>query len=186
MYEVNLKKFMQYPELALRLLQTGQMRLGAYKPKDNLIGIGLSSDDARATNPAMWSGQNQLGIVLMRIRDDLREKQEQQAKEQQAAQQAQQPVKKSRKPRRTAVSLDAAQPKDATAPADAQPLAQPSMVPLVAAPMEQQMAAASNNASVAAVPMAAPPSSVANLISSQASQASQAQRTIRRRPEVGL
>ena len=171
MYEVNLKKFTQYPELRLRLLQTGQMRLGAYKPKDNLIGIGLSSDDARATNPAMWSGQNQLGVVLMRIRDDFRE---QQAKEQQAQQQAlvaQQPVKKSRKPRRPAASLDAAQPKDATAPADAQPLA----------PAAQPMAAASNNASVAAaVPMAAPPSSAANLISSQAP------RTIRRRPEVGI
>ena len=198
MYEVNLKKFTQYPELRLRLLQTGQMRLGAYKPKDNLIGIGLSSDDARATNPAMWSGQNQLGVVLMRIRDDFRE---QQAKAQQEAQQAlvaQQPVKRSRKPRRGA-SLDAAQPKDATAPADAQPsvpAAQPSMVPLVSAPMEQPMEqpsvpaaqpmAASNNASVAAaVPMAAPPFSSSNLISSQVSQVSQAPRTIRRRPEVG-
>ena len=182
MYEVNLKKFMQYPELALRLLQTGQMRLGAYKPKDNLIGIGLSSDDARANNPAMWTGQNQLGVVLMRIRDDLREKQEQQAQQQQQqALVAQQPVKKSRKPRRPAASLDAAQPKDATAPADAlEPLAQPLAPP---------MAAASNAAPVAvAVPMAAPPSSVANLISSPAApvaQASQAPRTIRRRPEVG-
>ena len=190
MYEVNLKKFTQYPELRLRLLQTGQMRLGAYKPKDNLIGIGLSSDDARATNPAMWSGQNQLGVVLMRIRDDFRE---QQAKAQQAQQQAQEPVKKSRKPRRPAASLDAAQPKDATAPADAQPMApavQPMAQPMeqpsvpAAQPLAQPMAAASNNASAAAaVPMAAPPSSVANLISSQVSQAP---RTIRRRPEVGV
>lgn len=198
MYEVNLKKFTQYPELALRLLQTGQMKLGAYKPKDNLIGIGLSSDDARANNPAMWSGQNQLGVVLMRIRDTLREQQEQQAKAQQAQQQAQEPVKRSRKPRRPAASLDAAQPKDATAPADAQPLAQPSVVPVIAAsieqpsvpaaqPLAQQIAAASHNAPVAvAVPMAAPPSSVSNLISSQASQASQAPRTIRRRPQVGI
>jgi len=175
LYEVNLKKFTQYPELALRLMQTGQMRLGAYKPKDNLIGIGLSSDDARARNPAMWSGQNQLGVVLMRIRDALREQQEQQAKAQQQAP----PVKSSsRKPRRGA-SLDAAQPKDATAPANAQPLAQP----MAAAsndvvPVEQNMAMAQN-----AVPMAAPPSSVANVISSQVSQAP---RTIRRRPEMGL
>jgi len=178
MYEVNLKKFMQYPELALRLLQTGQMRLGAYKPKDNLIGIGLSSDDARAKNPAMWSGQNQLGVVLMRIRDDLREKQEQQAKEQQAQQAAQKSVKKSiRRPRRAEASLDAAQPKEATAPADAQPLAQAvEAQPMAVAPVEQS------------VPMAAPPSSVANLISSQASQASQASvpKPARRRPEVGV
>jgi ribA/ribD-fused uncharacterized protein len=202
LYEVNLKKYTQYPELALRLLQTGQMRLGAYKPKDNLIGIGLSSDDARAKNPTMWSGQNQLGMVLMRIRDALREQQEQQAKAQQQA-----PVKKAiRKPRRAAASLDAAQPKDATAPADAQPkevpmgsapaVAQPlSMVP-VAAPMEQpfaqplaqQMAAPSNNAFVAAaVPMAAPPSSVSNLISSQAAPVAQSvPKPIRRRPEIGL
>jgi ribA/ribD-fused uncharacterized protein len=184
MYEVNLKKFMQYPELALRLLQTGQMRLGAYKPKDNLIGIGLSSDDARAKNPAMWSGQNQLGVVLMRIRDDLRQKQEQQAKEQQAQQAAQQPVKKaSRKPRRPAASLDAAQPKEETAPADSlEPFAQP-----LAQPLAQPMALASNAVApvAAAVPMAAPPSSVANLISSQAAVQS-APKPARRRPEVGL
>jgi hypothetical protein len=174
LYEVNLKKFTQYPELALRLMQTGQMRLGAYKPKDNLIGIGLSSDDARAKNPAMWSGQNQLGVVLMRIRDALREQPEQQEK---AQQQAAQPVKKSiRKPRRAAASLDAAQPKEATAPADAQPLAQ-----MVEA---QPMAVASNDAVpvAVAVPMAAPPSSDSNLISSQ----SAVPKPARRRPEVGL
>jgi hypothetical protein len=45
-------------------------------------------------------------------------------------------------------------------------------------PVEQNMAMAQN-----AVPMAAPPSSVANVISSQVSQAP---RTIRRRPEMGL
>jgi ribA/ribD-fused uncharacterized protein len=182
LYEVNLKKFTQYPELALRLMQTGQMRLGAYKPKDNLIGIGLSFDDARAKNPAMWSGQNQLGIILMRIRDSLREQQEQQAKAQQ--QQQAQPVKKSiRKPRRAAASLDAAQPKDATAPAPAPADTQPS-VPVVqpkeiSIPVEQNMVLAQN-----AVPMAAPPSSVANLISSQAAVQS-APRTIRRRPQMG-
>lgn len=185
MYEVNLKKFTQYPELRLRLLQTGQMRLGAYKPKDNLIGIGLSSDDARATNPAMWSGQNQLGVVLMRIRDDFRE---QQAKADQQAQAQQAPVKKaSRRPRRAAASLDAAQPKDATAPANAPANAQP----FAAASIEiaEQPLAQSSAPVAVAVPMAAPPSSVANLIPSQAApamQAAPAQRTIRRRPEVGV
>lgn len=183
LYEVNLKKFTQYPELALRLMQTGQMRLGAYKPKDNLIGIGLSSDDARAKNPAMWSGQNQLGVVLMRIRDALREQQEEQAKAQQAAQQ-QAPVKKSiRKPRRAAASLDPVQPKEATAPADAQPLAQP-LAQVVEA---QPMAVASNDVVPVevAAPMAAPPSSVSNLISSQAAD-QPAPQSARRRPEVGL
>ena len=177
LYEVNLKKFTQYPELALRLLQTGQMRLGAYKPKDNLIGIGLSSDDARAKNPAMWSGQNQLGIVLMQIRDSLREQQEQQAKAAQQVQQA--PVKKAiRKPRRGA-SLDAVQPKDATAPADAlKPSAAPVMekVEQSLAPVQPDM---NQNVALAAVPIAAPPSSVSNIIPESV------QRTIRRRPEVG-
>jgi len=173
LYEVNLKKFTQYPELALRLLQTGQMRLGAYKPKDNLIGIGLSSDDARAKNPAMWSGQNQLGVVLMRIRDALREQQEQQAKAQQA--QAQPVKKSSRKPRRAPASLDAAQPQDSTASADAQAVVEP-IASKNTVPVEQNAATA---------PLAVPPSSVANMISSQASQAPQATRTIRRRPQIG-
>lgn len=200
LYEVNLKKFTQYPELALRLMQTGQMRLGAYKPKDNLIGIGLSSDDARAKNPAMWSGQNQLGIILMRIRDALREQQEQQAKAQQEAAQ-QVPVKKaSRKPRRAA-SLDVAQPKDATAPVDVQPTeaaipevrevlpsaaavaspSVPSMAPQVNV-MEQSSAPVEHNVAIAQnAPLAVPPSSVANMIP----QAS-VQRTIRRKPQVGV
>ena len=158
LYEVNLKKFTQYPELALRLLQTGQMRLGAYKPKDNLIGIGLSSDDARAQNPAMWTGQNQLGIILMRIRDTLREQQEQQAKAQQQAQQ-QAPVKKSsRKPRRGASNntVVAAQP---SAPV------QDIQIPNVA--------------------LAVPPSSVANPISQPAEAQRSVPRTIRRKPPMG-
>jgi ribA/ribD-fused uncharacterized protein len=86
LYDVNLSKFSQYPALATHLLQTGTARLGAYEPKDNQIGIGLSLDDSRSKNPAFWTGQNLFGVTLMKIRDYLRSQQEQLAQVAQASQ----------------------------------------------------------------------------------------------------
>ena len=40
-YDVNISKFNQYPELTARLLETKTALLGAYIPDDNLIGIGI-------------------------------------------------------------------------------------------------------------------------------------------------
>jgi ribA/ribD-fused uncharacterized protein len=72
LYDINLAKFNQYPELTVRLLDTKNAKLGAYEPDDNLIGIGISIDNIQAQNPINWSGQNLLGVALMDIRDKLR------------------------------------------------------------------------------------------------------------------
>jgi len=72
LYEVNLAKFNQFPELAGRLLETKNAQLGAYEPDDNLIGIGISLDNIQSKNPVSWTGQNLLGKALMDIRDKIR------------------------------------------------------------------------------------------------------------------
>jgi|UniRef100_A0A6C0DUX6 ribA/ribD-fused uncharacterized protein len=76
LYDVNIAKYNQYPELAARLLETKNATLGAYIPDDNLIGIGLSIDNIQAKNPVNWTGQNLLGKALMDIRQKIRSEQE--------------------------------------------------------------------------------------------------------------
>jgi hypothetical protein len=72
LYDVNIAKFNQYPELASRLLNTKNAKLGAYVPDDNLIGIGISLDNIQSQNPINWTGQNLLGKALMDIREKIR------------------------------------------------------------------------------------------------------------------
>jgi ribA/ribD-fused uncharacterized protein len=72
LYDVNIAKFNQYPELVARLLETKTAVLGAYIPNDNLIGIGLSLDNIQSKNPINWTGQNLLGKALMDIREKFR------------------------------------------------------------------------------------------------------------------
>lgn len=73
LYDINIAKFNQYPELASRLIETQNAIIGAYLPNDNLIGIGISLDNIQSKNPVNWSGQNILGKALMDIRNKLRE-----------------------------------------------------------------------------------------------------------------
>jgi ribA/ribD-fused uncharacterized protein len=95
-YDVNIAKFNQYPELAARLLETKTAVLGAYIPDDNLIGIGISLDNVQSKNPINWTGQNLLGKALMDIRQKLRDDREIAAS--QAATLTPQPVPRRKKP----------------------------------------------------------------------------------------
>ena len=103
-YSINYAKFKNYPELSLRLLETQNAILGAYiigyNELDNKLGIGISLDDIKSKNQVNWSGQNQLGNTLMKIREQIREEQKQ-AQEAQQAQQAQ----VQRKPARRVLSV---------------------------------------------------------------------------------
>ena len=76
LYDINIVKFTQYPELGNRLLETRNAILGAYVVDDTLIGIGISLDRMEAKNPINWTGQNHLGKVLMDIRQYLKNKQQ--------------------------------------------------------------------------------------------------------------
>lgn len=67
----NQAKFTQNPELGVFLKQTGSRILVEASPVDNIWGIGLAQDDARANNPSQWQGLNLLGFALMDIRNNL-------------------------------------------------------------------------------------------------------------------
>ena len=69
-YEVNLAKFRQYPELAGKLLETKNAIIGAYLPGDSMLGTGISLENVDAKDSTKW-GENVLGKALMNIRDAL-------------------------------------------------------------------------------------------------------------------
>jgi ribA/ribD-fused uncharacterized protein len=109
-YDVNIAKFNQYPELAARLLETKTAMLGAYLPDDTLIGIGISLDSVQSKNPINWTGQNLLGKALMDIREKLRAD-----REMAAAQIAPQPVPRRKKP---SVAVQPGEEQTSVAPTD--------------------------------------------------------------------
>ena len=68
----NMAKFSQNPDLLAQLMDTKGQTLVEASPFDRVWGIGLAADHANATRPANWEGQNKLGEVLMRVREQLR------------------------------------------------------------------------------------------------------------------
>ena len=64
-------KFTQNPELRAALVATAGTTLVEASPYDRIWGIGLAATDPRAQDPAQWRGQNLLGKILTRLRDEL-------------------------------------------------------------------------------------------------------------------
>ena len=64
----NLAKFRQHPELGAFLAGTNKRVLAEASPVDRIWGIGLESDDPRASDPSEWQGLNLLGFALMEVR----------------------------------------------------------------------------------------------------------------------
>lgn len=64
-------KFTQNPELLRLLLATAGTTLVEASPYDRIWGIGLAVGDPRAQDPTQWRGQNLLGHILTRLRDEL-------------------------------------------------------------------------------------------------------------------
>lgn len=73
MYDINLIKYQQNPQLAKCLLSTGMKTLVETNGKDKIWGIGLYASDDRVLDESKWKGENRLGKVLMRVRQILRE-----------------------------------------------------------------------------------------------------------------
>ena len=67
----NRCKFYQNADAKKRLLDTGNKILVEASPDDKIWGIGIGQGDIRATNPALWNGQNLLGQALMVVRHRL-------------------------------------------------------------------------------------------------------------------
>lgn len=70
-YDGNLAKFSQNPGLKKKLLATKHARLVEANPKDFIWGAGLSESDPLIQVPDRWPGQNLLGDILMRVRQEL-------------------------------------------------------------------------------------------------------------------
>ena len=66
-------KFSQNEKLRAALLDTGFTEIAEASPMDRIWGIGYAEDHPYALDKTKWTGQNLLGIVLMRVRDKIRE-----------------------------------------------------------------------------------------------------------------
>lgn len=66
------EKFRQNPELAEKLEKTGEEIIAECAVKDRIWGIGLSMTDENRFCVEKWRGQNLLGRILMRVREDIR------------------------------------------------------------------------------------------------------------------
>ena len=71
-YNGVLEKFRQNPELAEKLKKTGEEIIAECPVKDRIWGIGLSIKDENRLSIDKWRGQNLLGRILMRVREDIR------------------------------------------------------------------------------------------------------------------
>lgn len=68
-----LSKFSQNKKLKEQLLRTFPRTLVEASPMDRIWGIGLAKEDHRAWNKQTWRGQNLLGEVLTRVRNNIME-----------------------------------------------------------------------------------------------------------------
>lgn len=71
-YYGNRAKFTQNAVLHAALIATEGTVLVEASPYDCRWGIGLSADDPRAQDQSQWRGENRLGFILTRLRDDLK------------------------------------------------------------------------------------------------------------------
>ena len=63
-------KFTQHPELRKQLLDTGDKPIGEASPRDTYWGIGTSVESEKSKHPTKWRGQNRMGRLLMKIREE--------------------------------------------------------------------------------------------------------------------
>lgn len=72
MVEGLFEKFNQNEYLKQALLDTGDTEIVEASPYDRIWGIGWTEEDPEAQDKSKWRGQNLLGIVLMKVRDKIR------------------------------------------------------------------------------------------------------------------
>jgi len=72
MYNAIINKFRSNDKLKQQLLDTGDKILVEGTPMDPIWGVMIKWDDDRILDEKNWKGQNLLGKVLMRVRNDLR------------------------------------------------------------------------------------------------------------------
>lgn len=71
-YEGNLAKFKQNPELRYEMLNTGDRIFVEASPLDNIWGIGLDENAEGIDDPSYWLGLNLLGQALTLVKNQLK------------------------------------------------------------------------------------------------------------------
>lgn len=71
-YEANMAKFTQNPDMYDELMDTGELEIVEASPEDKIWGIGLHESDPRCLDKAQWQGTNWLGETIMRVRETLK------------------------------------------------------------------------------------------------------------------
>ena len=77
-YKGVCEKFRQNPELAENLEKTGEEIISECAVKDRIWGIGLSMKDENRHCIDRWRGQNLLGKILMRVREEIKHQKKEQ------------------------------------------------------------------------------------------------------------
>lgn len=65
-------KFVQHPEIQKQLIETGNKQIGDADARDLFWGIGTSENTDKSKYPEKWKGQNQLGKIMMALRDEFK------------------------------------------------------------------------------------------------------------------
>lgn len=65
------EKYSQNTELKRQLLETGTREIVEASPFDKVWGVGLAENNPLVTDRKNWKGQNILGKILMRVREEL-------------------------------------------------------------------------------------------------------------------
>ena len=71
-FEGNLAKFSQNPELKAEMLSTGDKIFVEASPLDHIWGIGLDENADNIDDPSYWLGLNLLGQALTLVKNQLR------------------------------------------------------------------------------------------------------------------
>ena len=71
MYLAVKSKFESFDELSNLLIDTGNKILVEASPIDKIWGVGIAEKDDNILDEANWKGLNLLGIVLMKVRNEL-------------------------------------------------------------------------------------------------------------------
>ena len=70
-YDANVAKFSQNPEMKKELMFTAGKTLVEASPHDKRWGIGLAAADPLAQDRKTWKGDNWLGEAIERVREDM-------------------------------------------------------------------------------------------------------------------
>ena len=65
-------KFVQHPNLRKQLVDTDDRMIGEANPRDMYWGIGTSMYQVKSKSPSKWRGQNKMGRLLMKMRDEFK------------------------------------------------------------------------------------------------------------------